>query len=34
MDSDEFGNLVVAAESSLDFWANPYSDVDWNETTP
>jgi hypothetical protein len=28
--SDTFDDLVTAAESSLDFWDNPYDDEDWN----
>jgi hypothetical protein len=28
--SDEFGDLVDAAQSSLDFWDNPQDDADWN----
>lgn len=27
---DMFGDLVAAAESSLDFWDNPLDDEDWN----
>ena len=34
MDSDEFDDLVSAAESSLDFWDNPYDDEDLNQTPP
>ena len=25
-----FDELLTAAESSLDFWDNPYDDEDWN----
>ncbi len=28
---DAFDDLVSAAESSLDFWNNPYDDQDWND---
>ena len=28
--TDTFGDLLVAAESSLGFWDNPYDDEDWN----
>jgi len=28
--TDTFNDLVAAAESSLDFWDNPYDDEDWN----
>lgn len=27
---DNFSDLVSAAQSSLDFWDNPYDDEDWN----
>ena len=27
---DNFSDLVAAAQSSLDFWDNPYDDEDWN----
>jgi hypothetical protein len=27
---DTFEDLVVAAQSSLDFWDNPLDDEDWN----
>ena len=26
----EFDDLILAANSSLDFWDNPFDDVDWN----
>lgn len=29
--ADEAEDLVLAAESSLDFWDNPYDDEDWND---
>ena len=29
-DADTFDDLVLAAESSLDFWDNPMDDEDWN----
>jgi hypothetical protein len=29
--SDEGQDLVLAAESSIDFWDNPYDDEDWND---
>ena len=25
-----FGDLVLAAQSNLDFWNNPFDDEDWN----
>lgn len=28
--SDSFNDLVLAAQSSLDFWDNPWDDEDWN----
>ena len=28
--ADPFGDLLIAAQSSLDFWDNPYDDTDWN----
>jgi hypothetical protein len=28
--TDEFADLVHAAQSSLDFWDNPQDDADWN----
>lgn len=28
--ADAFDDLVSAAQSSLDFWDNPYDDEDWN----
>jgi hypothetical protein len=28
--SDEFGDLILATQSSLDFWDNPMDDEDWN----
>lgn len=28
---ESFGDLVEAAESSLDFWDNPFDDEDWND---
>jgi hypothetical protein len=28
--SDDFRDLVSAAQTSLDFWDNPYDDEDWN----
>ena len=34
MDSDEFDDLVAAAESSIDFWDNRYDDEDWNDAAP
>jgi hypothetical protein len=27
---DTFDDLLMAAESSLDFWDNPWDDEDWN----
>ena len=27
---DAFDDLLMAAESSLDFWDNPWDDEDWN----
>ena len=29
--SDDFGDLVMAAKSSLDFWNNPIDDESWND---
>jgi hypothetical protein len=31
--SDEFDDLVLASQSSLDFWDNPWDDEDWNESS-
>ncbi|MGH9551082.1 MAG: hypothetical protein ACRD3W_16990 [Terriglobales bacterium] len=28
--SDDFTDLVQAAQTSLDFWDNPQDDADWN----
>lgn len=28
---DDFSDLVLAAQSSLDFWDNPLDDEDWND---
>lgn len=28
--NDGFSDLVAAANTSLDFWDNPYDDEDWN----
>jgi len=28
--SDPFDDLIVAAQSSLDFWDNTFDDEDWN----
>ncbi len=28
--ADTMDDLVAAAQSSLDFWDNPYDDQDWN----
>ncbi len=28
---DEFGDLLNAAHSSLEFWNNPQDDADWND---
>lgn len=27
---DNFNDLAFAAQSSLDFWDNPFDDEDWN----
>ena len=27
---DIFADLLLAAQSSLDFWDNPFDDEDWN----
>lgn len=27
---DESKDLIIAAQSSMDFWDNPYDDEDWN----
>ncbi len=29
--AEDWGELLAAAETSLDFWDNPYDDEDWNE---
>jgi hypothetical protein len=29
--AESFDDLVRAAESSLDFWDNPFDDQDWND---
>jgi hypothetical protein len=28
---DSLGDLLLASESSLDFWDNPLDDEDWND---
>ncbi|MCB0174121.1 MAG: hypothetical protein KDJ97_26640 [Anaerolineae bacterium] len=28
---DPFADLLQAAQSSLDFWDNPFDDEDWND---
>lgn len=28
---DDFGDLLNAAQSGLDFWNNPQDDADWND---
>lgn len=28
--ADDFSDLTLAAQSSLDFWDNSYDDEDWN----
>jgi hypothetical protein len=28
--NDVFNDLLTAAESSVDFWNNPFDDEDWN----
>jgi len=28
--AEAFEDLMVAAQSSLDFWDNPFDDQDWN----
>ncbi|MBN1994511.1 MAG: hypothetical protein JW953_17570 [Anaerolineae bacterium] len=28
--TDTFDDLLQAAQSSLDFWDNPFDDEDWN----
>ncbi len=28
---ETFDDLLAAAESSLDFWDNPFDDEDWND---
>jgi hypothetical protein len=28
---DTFNDLLVASESSMDFWNNPLDDKDWND---
>jgi hypothetical protein len=29
--SDGMDDLVAAAQTTLDFWDNPYDDQDWND---
>lgn len=29
--TDHFDDLSQAAQSSLDFWENPFDDEDWND---
>ena len=29
--TDTFDDLLLAAQSSLDFWDNPFDDEDWND---
>lgn len=29
--ADTFDDLLLAAQSSLDFWDNPFDDEDWND---
>lgn len=29
--NDSFDDLMIAAQSSIDFWDNPYDDEDWND---
>jgi hypothetical protein len=29
-ESDDFGDLTLASQSSLDFWDNAIDDEDWN----
>ena len=29
--ADTFNDLLLAAESSLGFWDNPYDDDEWND---
>jgi hypothetical protein len=29
--SESFADLLSAAQSSTDFWDNPYDDEDWND---
>lgn len=31
VEEEEFGNLLMASESSLDFWDNPIDDDIWND---
>ena len=30
-ENDSFNDLLSAAQSSIDFWDNPYDDEDWND---
>jgi len=32
--ADDFADLTAAAQSSLDFWDNPWDDEDWNDAAP
>jgi hypothetical protein len=34
MGRGEFDDFVATAESSIDFWKNPYDDDEWNEVPP
>jgi hypothetical protein len=29
--TDSFADLISSAESSLEFWDNPFDDEDWND---
>lgn len=30
---DQFNDLLLSAETSLEFWDNPYDDEDWNHVS-
>lgn len=32
-ETDVADDLIAAAQSSLDFWDNPYDDEDWNNAS-
>jgi hypothetical protein len=32
-ETEDSNDLIAAAQSSLDFWDNPYDDEDWNDAS-